>query len=400
MAFGMKAWLGTAVLALLLVAGWGLAPVQEYPKSRGPLPERMEFLEINRELTLDAWKYQRLFRRDSLVGELRAGLAAGKDIVLGLPSAAADSTVEQTRDAVVRQMDDLNLDRPSMPIGFFALADHLGAFPGLAEPFTFLGRRGEVYLAREGERPYCIIASPYLDRWKDAEADVIAQSLRFKIRIPQDPRQPTNLFGLCRFFARYGSPGSFVLPWLQAGASAFGRSVFPSRYLQTLERGPARAPFGKPGQASFLGGGMRTELCLWGDRKMCDALVMEPVVSLSGVRQMELDPTELLEDSPVDFLLHYPRVEEEMLGRHELFFWVLEEEFGPERFGAFWRSDLPVPDAFAAAFGEPLDLWVMDWLRRYVDPPARGPGVPVQATLITLLGVGFLAGGAVRMGRR
>ena len=43
---------------------------------------------------------------------------------------------------------------------------------------------------------------------------------------------------------------------------------------------------------------------------------------------------------------------------------------------------------------------VMGWFRNYLDPRARGPGVPVQSTLFTLLALGILAGGAVRMGRR
>ncbi len=43
---------------------------------------------------------------------------------------------------------------------------------------------------------------------------------------------------------------------------------------------------------------------------------------------------------------------------------------------------------------------IMGWLRLYVDPSPRGPGVPVQSTLFTLLALGILAGGAVRMARR
>jgi len=90
----------------------------------------------------------------------------------------------------------------------------------------------------------------------------------------------------------------------------------------------------------------------------------------------------------------------ELLGVGSYLFFAIEEEFGPERFGEFWRSGLDPTEAFEAAFGEPLDLWVMRWLRTYLDPSPRGPGVPLQSTLFTILTLGILAGGAVRMGRR
>jgi hypothetical protein len=47
-----------------------------------------------------------------------------------------------------------------------------------------------------------------------------------------------------------------------------------------------------------------------------------------------------------------------------------------------------------------MGQWIMGWLRRYVDPSPRGPGVPAHGTLITVLTLGILVGGAVRMGRR
>ena len=78
----------------------------------------------------------------------------------------------------------------------------------------------------------------------------------------------------------------------------------------------------------------------------------------------------------------------------------LEEEFGPERFGRFWQSPRSPSEAFEDAFGEPMDLYVMRWAKKYYDPIPRGPGVPVQATLLTFLTLGILAGGALRRGRR
>ena len=48
----------------------------------------------------------------------------------------------------------------------------------------------------------------------------------------------------------------------------------------------------------------------------------------------------------------------------------------------------------------PGKTFAMRWLRTYLDPSPRGPGVPLQSTLFTILTLGIMAGGAVRMGRR
>lgn len=404
MAVGMRVWLGIVTVALLLVAGWGLSPVLQYPEARQLLPERVEFLEVDRELSLEGWTYQRMFRRDTLVGELQAGVADGRMVVVGLPSETPDSTVEKLDLALARQMADLEIDQPALPIGLFVIADGDGAYPGMEDPFSFLSRSDEVYLARGGESPYCILAAPFRGRSygeheKYSKANTIASDLRYKISLPRDPRQPINLFGVCRFFARHGSPGDPMLDWLQAGASAFARNVVPADHHLRLNGGPARGPFGKVGR-SWYGGSARTDLCLSGSEESCSALILDPVVRPAGVQHREIYLGELLKDSPVDLIPRYSVVQGEMLGNQGHLLSLLEREFGAERFGIFWRSDLPVAEAFQMAFGQSLDRWTMDWLRRYVDPPARGPGVPAQATLLTLMGIGLLAGGAVRMGRR
>ena len=102
----------------------------------------------------------------------------------------------------------------------------------------------------------------------------------------------------------------------------------------------------------------------------------------------------------MDFLQRFPRIQQELPGLDAFLLFALEEEFGTDRFGAFWRSPQEPAEAFHEAFGEPMGAWVMRWLRSYMDPTPRGPGVPAQATLFSLLALGLLAGVAVRYGRR
>jgi len=81
---------------------------------------------------------------------------------------------------------------------------------------------------------------------------------------------------------------------------------------------------------------------------------------------------------------------------------------GRERFQAFWRSDRPVADAFAEAFGEPLgdwtarwarDLWLSTWEARYRSPDiilgvTLRPSWPILAlswTVVTILLAGLIA---------
>jgi hypothetical protein len=113
-----------------------------------------------------------------------------------------------------------------------------------------------------------------------------------------------------------------------------------------------------------------------------------------------MDPVGQPEDVAVEFFAGQPLVPVYLLGARPFFFSALESDFGPARFGEFWRSPLQPEEAFQDAFGEPMGPWIMRWLRRYVDPPSTGPGVPARATLLTLLTLGFLLGAAVRMGRK
>jgi len=72
-------------------------------------------------------------------------------------------------------------------------------------------------------------------------------------------------------------------------------------------------------------------------------------------------------------------------GRERTWMGDLEAEFGGERFGRFWTSDQEVEDAFAAAFGEPIEMWTMRWAQDRMGLQKAGPSVDLLSVLLTLV---------------
>ena len=71
----------------------------------------------------------------------------------------------------------------------------------------------------------------------------------------------------------------------------------------------------------------------------------------------------------------------------------LVADMGQDHFARFWTSDEPVDIAFATAFGLPLEDWTMKWAREQVGTPLRGPatspGALLQGFLLAALFVGI-----------
>jgi len=404
MAFGMKSWLALVFLLLLGVGVWGFAPpFDPFPRERTPLPERQRFLEIQRELLEEEWSYRRLQWRDSLITVLRAGVAAGHQVIAGLPAEAPDSAHENLALAVDLQMADLDIAEPAIPIGVFLLSVSQGSHSGLPARLLPIESGGEYYVGRAGEDPFCIVAHTYFQRPEGEKAppgrDPLAYAAGVLARVPSNPRAQPNTFRFCRHFAKHGKPGPEILAWLRSGASSFGARPYPVDYHLQLGRGPARGPFGKPSRGIGLLP-PRSLNCLAGDQRACEEIVLSFEVRSISTNGIPLAVQDFLSGSPVDFLGGFPRLQPELLGLEQYLFFAMEDEFGPDRFGEFWRSTLEPAEAFEEAFGEPLGGWVMGWLRSHMDPSPRGPGVPFQATVYSLLALGLLAGLAARIGRR
>ena len=404
MAAGVKRWWGLVALSLMAVGAW-IVMYPAAPSSRGGriLPERLRALELREELFRDAYVYQRMEWRDSMVAELERQVSEGNPVVLGLPPEAPDSVSERLKRSVELQFRDMGLQEVAMPLGIFAIPESQGVHP--AAPDVDEARLGtdEYYLARGQEAPYCVIAVSYYDGTPPPSEtwlpNPIAQRIRRFAELPDNPLRHPNTLGLCRYFVQFGEAGPLIMEWLRKGASRFAELPFSADHYLLYGQGPIRGPYGRGlWRMGIVSPGVLR--CLAGLRDDCRHLVMDLETDPVPLGWTTLKLQEFLADSPVDFLEVRPYAEDRIMGLAPFLFFAMQEDFGPERFGEFWRSPLDPPSAFEEAFGEPMDLWVMGWLRGYADPSPRGPGVPVQSTLLTLLALGILAGGAVGMARR
>src|SRR5882672_8496095 len=72
---------------------------------------------------------------------------------------------------------------------------------------------------------------------------------------------------------------------------------------------------------------------------------------------------------------------------------TLVHDMGRDRFARFWRSSEPAEEAFAAAFGQPMDQWTAMWARNVApDLPPFGPA-PRPIAVLYAVGLAALAAG-------
>lgn len=213
-----------------------------------------------------------------------------------------------------------------------------------------------------------------------------------------------SLTGLCRWVHRYGMPGRHVRSWMEGPGTVLGSALgpfdgdlwrsdamppdarFERRGLLGLPGGLASVP--RFGVSFYWLGGVQRDRCLSGRPAACTRVLLEhpPGPRTRAAAWTGFDAVEGFRTWPQD--------------PHLLA--TLEEEFGTERFQAFWASGAPVPEAFQAAFGRPLGEWVMAWYGRYagLTPPGPSPrAAGLLGTLAVLLAAGLAAAFAVQRWR-
>lgn len=408
MAVGLKGWI---VLAVLLLSGVGiwLLPAGRTHLSKRKLPTEAhrQWAELDAELKKEAWTYQHIQWRDSLVAELRVAESSGHTIVLGTPAGTADSLKARLERAVDLHLRLLGAEDPAMPLGVFFIPRTQFLPPDLSAQYGSRGGSREYYVSRGEEDPYCIIGVPYQDDFDGNLPSWSTEPLTRKIRnfadLPADEGDPVRTLGLCRHFAQHGAPGRGIYSWLEEGAFRFSNGIPDGAlFLYFPADRPSRGPFGA---LTFLSRPLTPKglACLQGVPDACLEAVLEPELIGNPTETANRYVPELrsfVAESPVDFH-QTPWSIQYQFGPFETYlFSALEEEFGSDRFGRFWRSQEGPEVAFREAFGQPMDEWVMAWIRGYLWTAPRGPGVPFQATILTFLTLGILAGGAIRMARR
>lgn len=191
----------------------------------------------------------------------------------------------------------------------------------------------------------------------------------------------TSLMGPCAFVARFGRPGPHVERWLQATEYAFAAyAAWSNTGLWTTRTDETPHP-----KRSLT---VTQAQCVMGDWARCRSLL---AIDSMPAAAPESDFT------PVtfrDFSMGGPR-----LGRYErLFLSDVARDLGPERFGAFWRSQEPVAAAYTSASGRALEADASAWLRRFYDGSPGGPTVP--AATLGAFAAALLVAGLTTIRRR
>jgi hypothetical protein len=176
-----------------------------------------------------------------------------------------------------------------------------------------------------------------------------------------------SLVGVCGFFAAFGLPGAGVRAWLQAtDYRAARRSDWHVALAPAVDA------------SSVYGVGAAGGQCLTGKRGAC--------LTVLGVGRAEAQDSGIAAGTPAFVLdgagpisaadhLRYRsalgNVEAELL-------MAAVREFGPERFGQFWRSEAAPDVAFRFANGITLDAWTRQWLTRTFGALPDRPAVRVS----------------------
>jgi len=398
----MKRYLLILTALLVLVGIVGLPPrhytASWWLRDQHRTPERRLYLDLRDDIVRESWLYQRIQWRDSVSSVLQPLELAVDPYHLAVPESTPDTLRARLERGVRLQLEAMDALPPKVPVGVFLIPRNTGGHPSsLKNHYGYMWTQREFYVAREGESPFCAL----VESVAGAGSYEMARTLNRLVFIPQDNLSDPNALRICGFFARYGVPGTQVNEWLRDGAALFGSGFNMARrslvYLQ--DRGP-RGPFGLITRYSSIS---HTGLaCLAGVDSACRDIFMRGgrVGTLMWWARDWKEPEEFLIDSPVDYLRSRWQSWGHLGYMDPYIFTSLEEEFGVDRFEAFWSSELPVEKAFQAAFGVPVDKWVMSWAQGLYGSVDRGPAVPLNATLLTFLTFGLFGSGALYMGRR
>jgi len=172
------------------------------------------------------------------------------------------------------------------------------------------------------------------------------------------------MMGPCAYYARFGRAGPGIVRWLRDGGSALALTspAFPP-------------PAWKPPPTAGWGRALLSGPVLWfADQDLAFPLALDACMAgrLAACRQFVLDrrpaSREIRAQGAYMQSIWAPREDEATCLSDVLV------AFGPERFGAFWRSEAPPDQAFASAFGEDLAVWTAGWAHeRFGRGPRRTP---------------------------
>ena len=189
----------------------------------------------------------------------------------------------------------------------------------------------------------------------------------------------------CGWYAAYGTPGRGVARWLD------------STHFEPINSRVRGISFGyqRTGMEQPINFVDPEITACWAERdNACEALVLQPQrASYNDWSRPALDTPGWIGG----YLWHDARYN----GFSTAMLVGLEHDLGAEGFAAFWKSNDPLPVAFATARGESLESWARLHFRRGAKPYTAGPLPDQRISLAWLLAVpGLLALGVLAVAKR
>ncbi len=370
MAFGMKHWIGLVLAGCALLAVAALPP--RAPRIDGRVTSsaaERRAAALSSEVRRDHELLKRLRWQDSLPSLVIRKAVDGVAVVA--PPQFPDSVLAAVRSQVLDEKRELGRTDPHVLFGYVFQPNDQSAQPGIHTRSTY--NPWPDVMAGEAEgHPYCLAVLEVSRRTLD-RPEGLRNSMRWYLGSHR-----TEMMGICRLVLRYGLAGTDVTSWLKAGASSFalsqnrasGAQAWRTRWNSTSSAvlaqwlahlspsGPLRACLAR-----------RTEACL------AEARVIHPQDSS---RSMAIG---VFIQTHSDFLRATSPGSPPFSLAGGFLFADLEQEFGSDAFGRFWRSNEGVQQAFHDAFGVDMDTWLVRWTRRNLPTYRPGPSLAGMTAL-------------------
>ena len=202
-------------------------------------------------------------------------------------------------------------------------------------------------------------AMPYGDEWVIALRDVPVPFCAelHGIKGSTLPANSPNLFRKaqpCVLPARYGSAGQHIAQWY----TSYGASLAKRGRTET---------YGVSRSYRWDRRDLSSEACRAGDLNHCRMQLTGGSLDRINLRA----PVQLPDALESQWHSNIAIGGQSHRDRSLLF--DLEHDFGEERFEQFWKSELPVEDAFETAFGIEAGEWMRQWSIHHYGPVDGGP---------------------------
>jgi hypothetical protein len=333
-----------------------------------PTPYRLRVQDLAQRYRLTSFELTMREYGDSLRPELerRRTLEIRGPAVYFTGDALSDSARGLVRAVLDAEWSHLGLDVSKISVG--VVVDLVFNRPRRTEPPLHMPQADAFLLPDSSHRAACLAYVPIIYGWRPGllthaqpgPSKELAELLR-------------NGLGTCAYFAAFGAPGHDIGRWLESRHYEFALDPWGLRVPPESTRAGSLPDEDKPWFWSFVyryqPGAVE---CMAGRADACRRTALAggsgdlaPVVSAE--RQWWKPPS---------------------LAGADRYFADLVDDIGPERFGRFWNSELPVDTALATAMRMPVGEWTRRWQATLVPRIRLGPVVPPSAAVLaTLLGV-------------